>query len=94
MCTYTITVDDKALKRLQPAFTRESFGVWLQQHVDNLVEDITSDAPCSESPIAHTAEEMKAIVVERLRRLESGEAKVIPSEEVFAQIREKYGFEG
>lgn len=94
MCTYTITVDDKALKRLRPTFTQESFGVWLQQHVDNLVEDITSDAPRSESPIAHTVEEMKAIVVERLRRLESGEAKVIPGDEVFAQIREKYGFEG
>jgi hypothetical protein len=91
MCTYTITVDDKALKRLRPAFTQESFGVWLQQHVDNLVEDITSDAPHSESPIAHTAEEMKAIVVERLRRMESGEATYIDGSAGFEQIRAKYG---
>lgn len=61
MCTYTITVDDKALKRLWPVFTRESFGEWLQQYVDNIVEDITSDVSRSEFPIAHTAEEMKAI---------------------------------
>ena len=91
MCTYTITVDDKALKRLRPTFTQESFGVWLQQHVDNLVEDITSDAPHSESPIAHTAEEMKAIVVERLRRMESGEATYIDGSAGFEQIHAKYG---
>ncbi|MBP5497675.1 MAG: addiction module protein [Bacteroidales bacterium] len=93
MCTYNITVDDKVLKKLRPTFTRESFGKWLQQHVDNLMEDITAEE-YNESPIAHTAEEMKAIVIERLKRLDSGESKLIPSEEVYAQIRERYGFEG
>lgn len=28
---------------MHPAFNRESFGRWLQRHVDDLVEDMTSE---------------------------------------------------
>lgn len=93
MCTYTITVDESALRRLQPSFSREAFGRWLQQHVDDLVEDMTAEQHAT-SPIAHTEEEMKAIVEERLRQLDAGEATLIPGEQVFAQIRARYGFNG
>lgn len=93
MCTYTITVDENALRRLQPSFSRESFGRWLQRHVDSLVEDMTAEQH-TDSPIAHTEEEMKAVVEERLRQLEAGEATLIPGEQVFAQIRARYGFNG
>ena len=79
------------MRRLQPSFSREAFGLWLQRHVDSLVEDMTAEQH-ADSPIAHTEEEMKAIVEERLRRYEAGEATTIPGEQVFAQIRARYGF--
>ena len=93
MCTYNITVDEAALRKLQSAFSRETFGRWLQRHVDDLVEDMTAEQH-SDSPIAHSEEEMKAIVEERLRRFEAGETKTMPGEQVFAQIRARYGFNG
>ena len=93
MCTYNINVDEAALRKLQPAFSRETFGRWLQRHVDDLVEDMTAEQH-SDSPIAHSEEEMKAIVEERLRRFEAGETKTMPGEQVFAQIRARYGFNG
>lgn len=93
MCTYNITVDEAALQKLQPSFSRESFGRWLQRHVDTLVEDMAAEQH-ADSPIAHTEEEMKVIVEERLRRLDEGETNLIPGEQVFAQIRARYGFNG
>jgi len=93
MCTYNITVDEAALLRLHPSFNREAFGRWLQRHVDDLVEDMTSEQHAG-SPIAHTEEEMRAIVEERLRRYDAGETTTIPGEQVFAQIRARYGFNG
>lgn len=93
MCTYTITVDETALRRLQPSFSRESFGRWLQHHVDTLVEDMVAEQH-PDSPIARTEEEMRAIVEERLQQLDAGEATLIPGEQVYAQIRARYGFNG
>ena len=93
MCTYNITVDEAALRRLHPSFSREAFGRWLQRHVDDLIESMTAEQH-PDSPIAHTAEEMKAIVEERLRQLDADEATLIPGEQVFAQIRARYGFNG
>lgn len=93
MCTYTITVDENALRRLQPSFSRESFGRWLQRHVDSLVEDMTSEQH-TDSPIAHTEAEMKAIVEERIELMESGKAEYVDGEAGFAQIRARYGFNG
>ncbi len=93
MCTYNITVDEAALRKLQPSFSRESFGRWLQRHVDELVEDMTTEQH-TDSPIAHTEDEMKAIVEERLQQLDAGETTLISGEQVFAQIRARYGFKG
>lgn len=90
MCTYNITVDETALRKLQPSFSREAFGLWLQRHVDDLVEDMTAEQH-ADSPIAHTEEEMKAIVEERLKLMESGKATYIDGETGFAQIRARYG---
>lgn len=90
MCTYTITVDEAALRKLQPSFSREAFGQWLQRHVDELVEDMTAEQH-ADSPIARTEEEMKAIVEERLQLMESGKATYIDGETGFAQIRALYG---
>lgn len=90
MCTYNITVDESALRKVQPSFSREAFGRWLQRHVDDLVADIVAE-PRTESPNAHTEEEMKAIVEERIRLMESGQAKYVDGEKGFAQIRARYG---
>ena len=90
MCTYNITVDEAALRKLQPSFSREAFGRWLQRHVDDLVEDMTAEQH-SDSPIAYTEEEMKAIVEDRLKLMESGEFKYIECETVFTQVRARYG---
>lgn len=90
MCTYNITVDEAALQKLQPAFNREAFGRWLQRHVDDLVNDMISGQH-ADSPIARTEEEMKAVVEERLRLMESGKATYVDGESGFAQIRGKYG---
>lgn len=93
MCTYNIIVDESALRKLQPSFSREAFGRWLQRHVDDLVESMTAEQH-PDSPIAHTEEEMKAIVEERLCQLDADEATLIPGEQLFAQIRARYGFNG
>lgn len=90
MCTYNITVDEAALRKLQPLFSREAFGQWLQRHVDELVENMTAEQH-ADSPIARTEEEMKAIVEERLQLMESGKATYIDGETGFAQIRARYG---
>ena len=90
MCTYNITVDEAALRKLQPSFSREAFGRWLQRHVDDLVEDMTAEQH-ADSPIAHTEEEMRAIVEERLKLMKSGKATYIDGETGFAQICARYG---
>lgn len=37
-------------------------------------------------------DELAAVVKERIRQLEAGEVEVIPNEQVFAEISERYGF--
>lgn len=44
------------------------------------------------SPNARTAEEMHAILAERIRRAEAGEEDIVPNQVVFDSIRSKYGF--
>lgn len=91
MCTFNITVSEDVLTMLQPRFSRESFGTWLQQHVDDLVGNVSEAATDNRSPIARTPEEMKSIVEERLCLMESGEVTYIDGEEGFAKIHARYG---
>ena len=37
-------------------------------------------------------DELKAVVKERIRQLESGEVETVPNEKVFAELTERYGF--
>lgn len=37
-------------------------------------------------------DELKDVICERIRQLEAGELKTIPNEQVFAEIRDRYGF--
>lgn len=91
MCTVSVNIDDATVRRINPLLTtRESIGLWLQHQVDELIENMAVQ-PRSLSPNAHTAEEMRVIVADRIRLMESDEATYIDGEEGFAQIRKRYG---
>lgn len=91
MCTISINIDEIAVRRINPNLvSRESIGLWLQCQVDELIEKMSVQS-CSLSPNAHSAEEMKTIVADRIRLMESGEAEYIDGEDGFAQIRNRYG---
>ena len=90
MCTVTINVDDATLRRINPGLTtRESIGQWLQHRVNLMISEL---AASRQSPNAHTAEEMQAILHDRIRKAESGEDPVVSHQEVSDSIRSKYGF--
>ena len=91
MCTISIDIDDATVRRINPLLTsRESISLWLQHQVDEMIERMAVQ-PHALSPNIHTAEEMKTIVADRIRMMESGEATYIDGEEGFAQIRKRYG---
>jgi hypothetical protein len=90
MCTVTINVDDATLRRINPGLTtRESIGQWLQNQVNLMISELAAPR---QSPNAHTAEEMQAILLDRIRRAEAGEEPVVSHQEVSDSIRSKYGF--
>lgn len=91
MCTIGINIDESTVRRINPNLTsHDSIGLWLQNQVDELIERLAVQSCCL-SPNAHSAEEIKAIVTERIKLMESGEAEYINGEEGFAQIRKRYG---
>jgi hypothetical protein len=91
MCTVTINIDEAKMRRINPELTsKERIGQWLQQRVDELMEDYLSDYPLS--PCSYTKEEMMAICDRRMEDLISGRATTIPHEEVMRRMSEKYGF--
>ena len=92
MCVVSIKVDEARLQKIDPSFAdTDIISRWLQSRVDELIDELSMMH--NPSPNAHTAEEMRAIIEERIHRLETGEEKLIPNEEVFDKIRKKYGFE-
>lgn len=91
MRTISINIDDNMVRSINPLLTsQESISQWLQHQVDELIEEMAIP-PHSLSPNAHTDEDMKAFVTDRIRLMESGEATFIDGEEGFAQIRLHYG---
>ena len=90
MCTYKITVDENVMEQLKPTLSEEDLGQLLQQYVDDLMERMTIESS-SQSPISRTEEEMRAIVKDRIRKMELGAASYIDGKVGFAQIREQYG---
>ena len=91
MCTYNITVDENMLEQLYPNVGREMFGELLQKWVDDMMSDATPVAASRVSPNAHTYEEMKTALHERIEKIEAGEATFHTNEEVFSSIRNRYG---
>lgn len=90
MCSFNITVDEGKLARNYPGIASERFGQWLQRWVDDIMEVDTTLLVSHVSPNAHTYEEMKAAICERIDRIEAGKATFYSNEEVFSSIRERY----
>ena len=90
MCSFNIIVDESKLARNYPGVASESFGQWLQRWVDDMMSG-DATATSHASPNAHTYEEMKAAIRERIDRIEAGKATFYSNEEVFSSIRERYG---
>lgn len=55
------------------------------------MEDGVQTSNGGPSPNAHTYEEMKAAIRERIDKIEAGKAAFYSNEEVFSSIRERYG---
>lgn len=91
MCTYNITVDENVLAYRYPNVGREQFGELLQKWVDDMMSDDVPVATSQVSPNAHTYEEMKTALRERIDKIEAGEATFHTNEEVFSSIRDRYG---
>ena len=90
MCSFNITVDESKLARNYPGVASERFGQWLQRWVDDMMAG-DATAASRVSPNAHTYEEMKAAIRERIDRIEAGKASFYSNEEVFSSIKERYG---
>lgn len=91
MCKLTIDVDEERIAKYHPWINRDVLSLYFQRRADEIVERLIED-PFYDSPISHTEEEMKVIVKERIRQMESGEVTMIPGEQVFAEMCERYGF--
>ena len=78
----------KTFEKLTPGGGHEvaepAVGYGLQSEISTLKSQ--------KSPNARTAEEMRAVLTERICRAEAGEEQLIPNEVVFDSIRSKYGF--
>ena len=56
-----------------------------------MMSDDTPVAASRVSPNAHTYEEMKTALHERIDKIEAGKATFHTNEEVFSSIRDRYG---
>ena len=90
MCTVNIQVDDALMRRINPELTSpDRINQWLQNQVDELIGRMTSSHL---SPNAHSAEEMRSILSDRIHRAEAGEEEFIPNNVVCDTMSKKYGF--
>ena len=86
MCTVSITVNEAAIRRINPSLTsKEAIRQWLQRQVDTMLEDlsdIAEEPPCCYNSV----EEVISETQRRMEEIESGRAKMIPHEEVKRRI--------
>ena len=92
MCTRTIRINDTLIEQVRPNFPDdEALQTWLEQQLEAALIRFATEKR-SVPPCSYTDEEMYAIVKERLQSLEKGTAELVDGEEVFSQIRKRYGF--
>jgi hypothetical protein len=82
MCTVSITVNEEAIRRINPSLTsKEAIGQWLQRQVDIMLEDlsdIAEEPPCCYNSV----EEVISETQRRMKDIESGKTQMTPHEEV------------
>ena len=92
MCTRTIHINDSLMEQVRPMFPNDDvLQRWLEQQMESILMNYSAQHK-PEHPCSYTDEEMYAIVKERLQSLEKGTAELVDCEEVFSQIRKRYGF--
>ena len=92
MCTRTIHINDKLLEQVKPVFpTDDDLQRWLEEQMEYVLLSFSTQLK-SKVPCSYTDEEMYAIVKERLQSLEKDTAELVDGDEVFSQIRKRYGF--
>ena len=92
MCTRTIHINDRLIDQVRPLFPdEEELQLWLEQQMESVPIEFSAQHNL-EQPCSYTDEEMYAIVKERLQSIEDGTAELVDGEDVFSQIRERYGF--
>ena len=90
MSTVQIKIDDAKMRQINPHLTTtESIGDWLQQEVNDLLDDYVSDL--SMPPCSLTREEMMAICDQRMDDILSDRAATVAHDEVMHRMSEKYG---
>ena len=92
MCTRTIHLNDSLMEQVRPMFPNdEDLQLWLEKQMESVLMSYSAQHR-QKQPCTYSDEEMYAIVKERLQSLENGTAQLIDGEEVFSQIRIRYGF--
>ena len=92
MCTRTIHINDSLMEQVRPMFPNDDvLQRWLEQQMESILMNYSAQHK-PKPPCSYTDEEMYAIVKERLQSLEKGTAELVDGEEVFSQIRKRYGF--
>ena len=90
MCTRTIHINDRLMEQVRSLFPdEEELQLWLEKQMESVLINYSAQ---QKQPCSYTDEEMYAIVKERLQSLENGTAELVEGEEVFSQIRARYGF--
>ncbi|MBR1466883.1 MAG: hypothetical protein IJ607_11080 [Bacteroidaceae bacterium] len=76
MCLRTVNIDEARLRKINPSFCdMKTIDRWLEVVINDAIEDM--ELPHNPSPNAHSAEEMHALLVERVRRAEAGEERAV-----------------
>ena len=92
LCTRTIHINDNLMEQIRPMFPNdEVLQKWLEQQMESILINYSAQHK-PKPPCSYTDEEMYAIVKERLQSLENGTAEFVDGDEVFSQIRKRYGF--
>ena len=92
MCTRTIHINDKLLDQVRSVFPNDDeLQQWLEEQMESVLVSFSAQLKPG-MPCSYSEEEMCSIVKERLQSLENGTAELVDGDEVFSNIRTRYGF--
>lgn len=80
MCNVTISINEAAVRKINPSLSSlDAIQQWLQHQVNIMMENL---AEAKEPPCSYTEEEVRHLVTDRLDRYDAGLAKTVSLEEV------------